>query len=379
LAPSASLGRLSTAPWCSSKFKWLPQKSPTGSAEQLQTALNAAPSLVQGLVSSLLAAGASNIEAVEAEKSELQESLQAAKYTLEALEATITEHVSAREQEAAALLELRTRSVVLQQDVQRREADARELVQRLQGALKEKEALVGEKERMQEDMRARSQLAESQGQVIAQLMADSEESKRELEGLCKRVKESEQEAHVLRVNLGNHGQVIEKLILLNAEMMEAGNKYALSKEGHDALRKGNTPADEAGGDPRPLSNGGSVEEGRSVELSGQRSGRLQVDCREGGAGGGGSDDELPVSRVSGEETPTGSGSTLGQEHLPQSQAESERVGQEPHSQGPAARSKEAKTKSRGSEEESSSQEAPGESCGHAEKQLGSMGRGQVRD
>lgn len=79
-----------------------------------------------------MAVGAATAEGLESDKASLQESVQAAKYTCEALEATISEHASAREQEAATTLELRTRTVVLQQDVRQREADARELVQRLQ-------------------------------------------------------------------------------------------------------------------------------------------------------------------------------------------------------------------------------------------------------
>ncbi|GAQ88675.1 hypothetical protein KFL_004510020 [Klebsormidium nitens] len=266
-------------------------------------------------VPSLLAAGASTAEGLESDKASLQESVQAAKYTCEALEATISEHASAREQEAATLLELRTRTVVLQQDVRQREADARELVQRLQGAVKEKEALAGEKERMEEDVRARAQLAESQGQVIAQLMADSEESKRELEGLRKRVTEAEQEAHVLRVNLGNHGQVIEKLILLNSEMMEAGNKYAAWKETHEA---GGAKSNETGEDGEKRTNvsgdrRGPTEEGAAGSSNGvagegtrERRGvetgarKQAVRAEESRTEAGASDDELPVSGTSAE-------------------------------------------------------------------------------
>lgn len=178
--------------------------------------------------------------------------------------------------------------------------------------MKEKEALAGEKERMEEDARARAQLAESQGQVIAQLMVDSEESKREMEGLKKRVTEAEQEAHVLRVNLGNHGQVIEKLILLNSEMMEAGNKYATWKETHEAAKPESNEAAErvettfgarrgATGNGGAGSSNGSAGQG-SEERRGVEGGRRiqAVKIEESRTEAGASDEELPVSGASAE-------------------------------------------------------------------------------
>ena len=80
---------------------------------------------------------------------------------------------------AAEHLEMRTKLVLAQQEVQRRVADSRDLVSRLQAAVAEKDRLLREKTDAEEEHATNKSGFERQSAVIQQLMAQSEELARD--------------------------------------------------------------------------------------------------------------------------------------------------------------------------------------------------------
>eukprot|EP00897_Mesotaenium_endlicherianum_P008396 jgi/Mesen1/7585/ME000392S06836 len=105
------------------------------------------------------------------------------------------------------MLELRTRTVVLQQDVQRLHHDNEDLGQQLHVCMAERDALRSERSTLTDAHARTHEALERQACVIAQMMARSESSTREHHDALARVKQLDDDNHVLRVNLGQHAQV----------------------------------------------------------------------------------------------------------------------------------------------------------------------------
>lgn len=182
-----------------------------------------------GLVGVLYIA-AEAVEKLEQEKEALLDRLAAETKHRQQLERTLQEQLLSRDAVAKEILELRTKFVVQQQDFQRRDADARDLVRRLQHAVKERDALNTEKEFLDEKNSHNMQILERQGQAISQLMQQVEDNTKQKEEALASLLRINEDNHTLRVNLGQHAQVIENLIEINAEMMEAANSYSLLHE-----------------------------------------------------------------------------------------------------------------------------------------------------
>lgn len=123
-------------------------------------------------------------------------------------------------------LELRTRLVVQQQNTIQREAETRELVQRLQRTLAEKNALHLEKERLAEERTRNLQILERQATAISQLMDESESNAKQKDQALDSLKMINEDNKILTMNLERHSKVIEDLINVNAEMIDAANCYA---------------------------------------------------------------------------------------------------------------------------------------------------------
>eukprot|EP00850_Spirogloea_muscicola_P019477 SM000191S05226 [mRNA] locus=s191:205760:208553:+ [translate_table: standard] len=135
---------------------------------------------------------------------------------------------SLQQKDAAAkeVLELRTRAVVQQQDIRRRDEDAQDLVQQLQVAVRERDQLRSQKDNLAEKSARYAQILERQATVIGQLMEQSEDNVKERDDAVQTLRQVDEDNRTLRFNVGKHSQVIEKLIEVNAEMMEAANRYS---------------------------------------------------------------------------------------------------------------------------------------------------------
>eukprot|EP00899_Mesostigma_viride_P014017 jgi/Mesvir1/22616/Mv14060-RA.2 len=130
---------------------------------------------------------------------------------------------------AQEALEMRTKLALKGQEAAQQEADHRELLQRLQAALRERDALRAEKAQLLEERETNREHMSRQTEVISQLMERNEAMSRDKVESLKLASKTESDNHVLRVNLGQHGQVVEKLIHLNAELMEEKNARTVAK------------------------------------------------------------------------------------------------------------------------------------------------------
>eukprot|EP01018_Ginkgo_biloba_P009106 Gb_14127 [translate_table: standard] len=107
-----------------------------------------------------------------------------------------------------------------------REAETRELVQHLQHTLAEKNSLLTEKERLAGESARNFQILERQATAISQLMDECENNVKEKDQALKSLQTINEDNKILTINLERHSKVIENLINVNAEMIEAANSYA---------------------------------------------------------------------------------------------------------------------------------------------------------
>ena len=181
------------------------------------------------------AVGAVNAGKASAEAALARET--AARAAAEARAASLEE--SARGSEAAAesasqatreLLELRTKAVVQQQETQRRAQDLRDLQQRLQAVTRERDEMAAHVSRGTGSGGAGggAQLAGDGAQLAGETIgADSGRSLAALTAERDKLLEAN---HVLSVNLRQHGEVVEKLIGLNGELMDRANEERAARD-----------------------------------------------------------------------------------------------------------------------------------------------------
>lgn len=124
---------------------------------------------------------------------------------------------------ASENLEMRTKLVLQQQEIQRRVADNRDLVQRLQGALAERDRFRKASEQASEDTTRTKANADRQGKVIEQLMQKSETFAREAQKSSMERDEAQSDYQAMKLGAERQTAVIEKLIELNTELMAAVN------------------------------------------------------------------------------------------------------------------------------------------------------------
>eukprot|EP00850_Spirogloea_muscicola_P013659 SM000094S24676 [mRNA] locus=s94:67681:69847:- [translate_table: standard] len=175
-------------------------------------------------------------------------------------EAALEAALQQKDAAAKEVLELRTRAVVQQQDIRRRDEDAQDLVQQLQAAVRERDQLRCQKDKLAEQSARYAQILERQATVIGQLMEQSEDNVKERDDAVQTLRQVDEDNRTLRFNVGKHSQVIEKLIEVNAEMMEAANRYSSQLQLHRSLHQqpGEVEAASAGDEP-------DVELTKSVE------------------------------------------------------------------------------------------------------------------
>ena len=140
----------------------------------------------------------------EARAAELEESARGSEAASEAAS------VATRE-----LLELRTKAVVQQQETQRKTQDLRDLTQRLQAVTKERAEMAAHLSR------GPGAVGTSGGggdaNTVVSASSDLADANAERDKLL-------EANHVLSVNLRQHGEVVEKLIGLNIELMDKANE-----------------------------------------------------------------------------------------------------------------------------------------------------------
>lgn len=140
----------------------------------------------------------------EARAAELEESARGSEAASEAAS------VATRE-----LLELRTKAVVQQQETQRKTQDLRDLTQRLQAVTKERDEMAAHLSR------GPGAVGTSGGggdaNTVVSASSDLADANAERDKLL-------EANHVLSVNLRQHGEVVEKLIGLNIELMDKANE-----------------------------------------------------------------------------------------------------------------------------------------------------------
>jgi len=124
-------------------------------------------------------------------------------------------------------LEMRTKLVLQQQELQRRVADSRDLSHRLHSAVAEREKFERERNQLTEDCARAKRDVERQAEVIQGMMARAETLVRENQRLELENDEVGTDNRALGHNLKQHAGVIEKLILLNTELMEVSNHRAI--------------------------------------------------------------------------------------------------------------------------------------------------------
>eukprot|EP00271_Cylindrocystis_brebissonii_P013185 TRINITY_DN32818_c0_g1_i1.p1 TRINITY_DN32818_c0_g1~~TRINITY_DN32818_c0_g1_i1.p1 ORF type:complete len:532 (-),score=153.78 TRINITY_DN32818_c0_g1_i1:683-2278(-) len=166
----------------------------------------------------------------DAEVAALQEEMKAQQAEYAKLQAALQSLQEQREAAAKENLELRMRAVVQQQDIQRREADTRDHHAEWQTAVRERDALLGERQKLVAEVSKTAQELERQAKVIGQLMERSEVSLKERNAAVETLKQVDEEHHILQVNLHQHTLVVEKLIGLNTELMESANYNMKLKE-----------------------------------------------------------------------------------------------------------------------------------------------------
>jgi hypothetical protein len=140
----------------------------------------------------------------EARAAELEESARGSEAASEAAS------VATRE-----LLELRTKAVVQQQETQRKTQDLRDLTQRLQAVTKERDEMAAHLSRGPGAVGTSGDGGDANTAVSAS--SDLADAKAERDKLL-------EANHVLSVNLRQHGEVVEKLIGLNSELMDKANE-----------------------------------------------------------------------------------------------------------------------------------------------------------
>ena len=152
----------------------------------------------------------------EARAAELEESARGSEAASEAAS------VATRE-----LLELRTKAVVQQQETQRKTQDLRDLTQRLQAVTKERDEMAAHLSR------GPGALGTSGGggdaNTVVSASSDLADANAERDKLL-------EANHVLSVNLRQHGEVVEKLIGLNSELMDKANEERARRD-PDVLAK----------------------------------------------------------------------------------------------------------------------------------------------
>ena len=169
----------------------------------------------------------------EARAAELEESARGSEAASEAAS------VATRE-----LLELRTKAVVQQQETQRKTQDLRE-TQRLQAVTKERDEMAAHLSRGAGAV-GTSGGGGGDANTAVSASSDLADAKAERDKLL-------EANHVLSVNLRQHGEVVEKLIGLNSELMDKANEErarrdpdVLAKQKELAGEEENTNTDAAG-------------------------------------------------------------------------------------------------------------------------------------
>ena len=217
---------------------WAHQELTQLTSERLRDPASGAPN--PDAVVKLVYACADAVGAVDAGKASAEAALAretAARAAAEARAASLEE--SARGSEAAAesasqatreLLELRTKAVVQQQETQRRAQDLRDLQQRLQAVTRERDEMAAHVSRGTGGGGAGggAQLAGDGAQLAGETIgADSGRSLAALTAERDKLLEAN---HVLSVNLRQHGEVVEKLIGLNGELMDRANEERAARD-----------------------------------------------------------------------------------------------------------------------------------------------------
>ena len=219
---------------------WAHQELTQLTSERLRDPASGAPD--PDAVVRLVYACADAVGAVDAGKASAEAALARetdARVAAEARAASLEE--SARGSEAAAetaaaatreLLELRTKAVVQQQETQRRAQDLRDLQQRLQAVTRERDEMAAHVSRGT----GTGAGAGGGGGASRVTNGDDDASPGETFGpdrLAALTAERDKllEAnHVLSVNLRQHGEVVEKLIGLNGELMDRANEERAARD-----------------------------------------------------------------------------------------------------------------------------------------------------
>eukprot|EP00898_Chlorokybus_atmophyticus_P001373 jgi/Chlat1/2236/Chrsp17S08723 len=191
----------------------------------------------------LLYAGADTLEAAARERVAAEAALQA-----EQEQRTLAASTASQQNFTKENMELRTKVVVQQQDVQRKEQEMRDIVAKLQIALRERDGLKSEADKANEELVRLNHTVEHQTKVIATLMEASETTSKMREQLATSEEQLEQENNALHVSLNQQTKVLEKLIELNAELMEFQNKVMLASESASTTTR--PEAQPASGDDR---------------------------------------------------------------------------------------------------------------------------------
>ena len=220
---------------------WAHQELTQLTSERLRDPASGAPD--PDAVVRLVYACADAVGAVDAGKASAEAALAretTARVVAEARAASLEE--SARGSEAAAetaaaatreLLELRTKAVVQQQETQRRAQDLRDLQQRLQAVTRERDEMAAHVSR---GTGAGAGAGGGGGNRTRDTAVDDDASPGETFGadrLAALTAERDKllEAnHVLSVNLRQHGEVVEKLIGLNSELMDRANEERAARD-----------------------------------------------------------------------------------------------------------------------------------------------------
>ena len=221
---------------------WAHQELTQLTSERLRDPASGAPD--PDAVVRLVYACADAVGAVDAGKASAEAALAretTARVVAEARAASLEE--SARGSEAAAetaaaatreLLELRTKAVVQQQETQRRAQDLRDLQQRLQAVTRERDEMAAHVSR---GTGAGAGAGGGGGGGASRVTnGDDDASPGETFGadrLAALTAERDKllEAnHVLSVNLRQHGEVVEKLIGLNSELMDRANEERAARD-----------------------------------------------------------------------------------------------------------------------------------------------------
>lgn len=125
------------------------------------------------------------------------------------------------------VLELRTKAVVQQQELQRRAADVRELQQRLQAVTHERDQL-SQQVLLYGGGGGGGGASSNGGAGVG--VQQLEASKREQARVAEEAQKLLEANHVLSVNLRQHADVVEKLIGLNAELMDKANEERAGRD-----------------------------------------------------------------------------------------------------------------------------------------------------